>query len=504
MAGGVYQKFSEWVLLKNPKWTEEERQEKALVRRLDIFFCSYISLSAIVKYLDQNNISNAYVSGMQEELTLTGNQYNFFTTYFNIGYIICIPISSFLMNSIIRPSIWLPTLELFWGITTGCLAAAKNYQAVYGLRFVIGFCEGTAWPGTMILLLSWNTPSEIGKRLALYQSATSLGGIFSGALQSALYTNLNDVGGLSGWRWLFVINSIITVVVAGWGYIGCPDYPTRPNPLSKWLRPVDVETSIRRMGRQRRALPKGWNWGVIKSVVSRPQNWAIWVAYEVMGQASSGTGYFNLWLKSLKNANGSSRYTVSQLNTIPIASNCITIVSLIVFLSLSDRFQTQWPFLLIIATIGLVFSAVLARWDVPDAAKFASFLILNLCGCYANLFVAWIGTLIAHSAEERAFVISALVVTYYTLAAGVPLKVWPASLAPHYPIGWKYAVGMFAGAIPIILTVRYLDLRQRRIDDRLLDEETSSTPEGYATPVEETKSVDAATSDAAAGTLPRI
>jgi hypothetical protein len=42
----------------------------------------------------------------------------------------------------------------------------------------------------MILLLSWYTPSEIGKRLALYQSATSLGGIFSGALQSALYTNL--------------------------------------------------------------------------------------------------------------------------------------------------------------------------------------------------------------------------------------------------------------------------------------------------------------------------
>jgi hypothetical protein len=40
MAGGVFQKISEWVLLKNPKWTDEERQEKALVRRLDIFFCS--------------------------------------------------------------------------------------------------------------------------------------------------------------------------------------------------------------------------------------------------------------------------------------------------------------------------------------------------------------------------------------------------------------------------------------------------------------------------------
>lgn len=42
----------------------------------------------------------------------------------------------------------------------------------------------------MVLILSWYKPSELGKRLAIYQCATSLGGIFSGALQAALYTNL--------------------------------------------------------------------------------------------------------------------------------------------------------------------------------------------------------------------------------------------------------------------------------------------------------------------------
>lgn len=131
----------------------------------------------------------------------------------------------------------------------------------------------------MILLLTWYTPGEIGKRLAIYQSATSLGGIFSGALQSALYTNLNGAHGLSGWRWLFVINSIITVSVAGWGYVGCPDYPNKPNPWSKWLRPQDVETALARAKATKKANPTRWSWSVIKSVVSRPQNWAIWLTY---------------------------------------------------------------------------------------------------------------------------------------------------------------------------------------------------------------------------------
>ncbi|KAK4686153.1 hypothetical protein P7C73_g3980, partial [Tremellales sp. Uapishka_1] len=161
----------------------------------------------------------------------------------------------------------------------------------------------------MVLLLSWYTPAEVGKRLALYQSATSLGGIFSGALQSALYRNLNGSGGLAGWQWLFVINGIITVVVAGWGYFGCPDYPNRPNPWSTWLRPDDIDTAQGRMSENGRSLPQGWSWTTVKSLLSRPQNWAIWAAYTAAGQGGTGTGYFNLWLKSLKNDNGATRYS---------------------------------------------------------------------------------------------------------------------------------------------------------------------------------------------------
>ncbi|WWD06208.1 hypothetical protein V865_004294 [Kwoniella europaea PYCC6329] len=475
----AFQTIKGQIFLNDPSWSEEKRKERVLVRRLDIFFMSYLSLSAIVKYLDQQNVSNAYVSGMKEDLSLFGNELNFFTTYFNIGYLIVIPISSYVINSVIRPSIWLPTLELIWGVLTGVLAAAKNAKTVYGVRFLIGFCEGTAWPGTMILLLSWYTPAEIGLRLAIFQSFTYLGGIFAGALQAALYTNLNGHSGLAGWQWLFVVNACITVAVAGWGYIGCPDYPNRPNPWSKWLKPEHVETGLRRMGHQGRALPVGWSWKTAKSLVSRPQNWAIWAGYTIYSQGGTGNGYFNLWLKSLKNANGKARYTVSQINTIPIACSCINIVSLLIVLTVSDRFQTRWPFLLFGATNGLVWAAVLAGWNVPDGVKMASFMLINFSAPGANLFVAWVGQIAKHSAEERSAIIAAFVTTYYAITAGMPLKVWPAKQAPTYKIGWKYATSMYAAAIPVILIVLYLEKRQERIDARKKDievqDETAST-----------------------------
>lgn len=55
---------------------ERSSEEKALVRRLDTFFLTFGCLSQIIKYLDQQNINNAYVSGMQEDLHLYGDELN--------------------------------------------------------------------------------------------------------------------------------------------------------------------------------------------------------------------------------------------------------------------------------------------------------------------------------------------------------------------------------------------------------------------------------------------
>lgn len=137
---------------------ERSPLERDLVRRLDIFLMTFGCVSQVIKYLDQTNISNAYVSGMKEDLGLHGNELNYFTTYFSVSYCIMLIPSQVIMTWM-RPSWWLPSLEIAWGIMTGLIALCHNAKQVYVLRVFLGLFESSAWPG-MMTLFSTSCPNS--------------------------------------------------------------------------------------------------------------------------------------------------------------------------------------------------------------------------------------------------------------------------------------------------------------------------------------------------------
>lgn len=124
--------------------------ERDLVRRLDIFLLTFGCISQVIKYLDQTNISSAYVSGMKEDLGLYGDELNYFTTWFSVSYCIMLIPSQVIMTWV-RPSWWLPGLEIGWGIMTGLVALCTNAKQVYVLRVFLGLFESSAWPGMVTL-----------------------------------------------------------------------------------------------------------------------------------------------------------------------------------------------------------------------------------------------------------------------------------------------------------------------------------------------------------------
>ena len=135
--------------------------EKRLVRKLDFIFLPNACISIIMKKIDQTNYKAAYTAGMRDDLGLEGtNVLNWLDIYFTIAFAIFM-VPSVLIMMRVRPSIWLPSLELVWGILTGCMALASTPKPMYVLRWLIGMCEASAWPGTTVLLLSWYTPKEM-------------------------------------------------------------------------------------------------------------------------------------------------------------------------------------------------------------------------------------------------------------------------------------------------------------------------------------------------------
>ncbi|KAK9450429.1 major facilitator superfamily domain-containing protein [Limtongia smithiae] len=411
-----------------------EPVERKFVKRIDFFIFSYSLLSYVIKYLDQSNVSNAYVSGMKEDLALNGQQRNLFTTFFNIGYLIGSIPSQILINRT-RPSIFIPSCELVWGILVMCLAAAQNAKTIYGIRFIIGLAESTVFPGFMLVLGSWYYPNELGKRMALFEVSSSAAQMFAGYIQAGVYATMNGRYGVAGWRWAFIIDGIISLPIACIGFYCLPDFPTTTR--ARWLSPENRAYAVQRMAKVGRKPPRPLT---PKRLLKFFCSWRPWVfqgPYNIGGFGASSS-YFNLWLTAV------GRFTVEQVNIIPTGGNAIAIVVAYFFSIVSDYNQRRAPFIFVAILIPFICNIIIAVWNIPFGLMMAANLINYANFSSQPLVVAWAAESFQDDAETRGLVVGLGNTISYTMSAWLPLFLFPTTEAPHYRLGYKIS-SMFYG-----------------------------------------------------------
>jgi ACS family pantothenate transporter-like MFS transporter len=67
------------------------------VRKIDCTLVVFGFLGTFSKFIDRANLQTAFVSGMNEELSLYGNELNYANTAYNVGMIIALWPSSLLL-----------------------------------------------------------------------------------------------------------------------------------------------------------------------------------------------------------------------------------------------------------------------------------------------------------------------------------------------------------------------------------------------------------------------
>lgn len=80
------------------------------------------------------------------------------------------------------------------------------------------------FPGCFYLLSTWYRRSEAQKRFSLFFGSTSLAGAFGGLLASAI-GKMDYVRDYRGWRWIFILEGLVTVVVAVIFFFTFPSFP---------------------------------------------------------------------------------------------------------------------------------------------------------------------------------------------------------------------------------------------------------------------------------------
>jgi hypothetical protein len=105
-----------------------------------------------------------------------------------------------------------------------------------------------------------------------------------------------------------------------------PDYPNKPNPRAFWFNRNHGELSMARLVRHNRAEPKPISLAAVKRTFSGWTVYFIAVLYISTVLASYGYVYFSLFLKAMKLPDGSRRWTVEEVNVIPIGGSAINVL----------------------------------------------------------------------------------------------------------------------------------------------------------------------------------
>ncbi|KAG8630809.1 hypothetical protein KVT40_002428 [Elsinoe batatas] len=431
--------------------------ERRLLFKLDMALLTFASLGYFIKYLDQNNINNAFVSGMKEDLGLYGNELNYMQTCWTIGYVVG-EIPSNIALTRIRPSYWLPTLEVIWTVLTFGLSRCNHAYQIYILRFFIGLAESGFYPGMQYIIGSWYRSDELAKRSCIFHTSAAIASMFSGYLMAAVY-NLEGTGGFRGWQWLFIVDGIISLPIALAGYFVLPDVPEITR--ARYLTEDERALAKHRMALEGREPRAPYTKAKILRIFKSWHIYLLTILYICFNNGAAGAQpVFAQWLKASK----SPKYEIWQINVYPTTTYAVQIVTTLAYAWTSDSIfrGARWPPIIFGACVNIICYVSLAIWEIPVAWHWACYILCGAGFGLSGLCMAWAHEICKADNEERALVIATMNEMAYVFQTWLPLIVWQQVEAPKYRKGFVTITVL--SVLLIITSVVLRQLHRREID----------------------------------------
>ena len=133
---------------------------------------------------------------------------------------------------------WLGVTLALWGVCTACHAAIHSYGGLLAARIFCGIFEAAVPSALMLLSSQWYTRSEQATRFSFWYGGMGLGQIFGG-LFSWAFQHVSPDAPLSGWRLMFLIIGLFTVLLGIAIFFYVPD-----TPMQAWFLTDDEKVNL--------------------------------------------------------------------------------------------------------------------------------------------------------------------------------------------------------------------------------------------------------------------
>ncbi|KAL3440625.1 phthalate transporter [Aspergillus insuetus] len=201
------------------------KEQHNIIWRVDRRLIVMLGLLHTVALIDRGNIGTAAVAGMKKELHLVGTQYSTIAVAFFPPYIL-LQIFGPLLVRRIGPIYYLSGVCFTWGAVMLSAGFVKKWSEMLGIRVIIGALEAGFFPASVYLIATWYTRFEMQKRFAVFYLLGCVASATTGILSYGI-TFMHGLGGLTAWRWIFVIQGLLTCVLAFTSYFILIDFPDK-------------------------------------------------------------------------------------------------------------------------------------------------------------------------------------------------------------------------------------------------------------------------------------
>jgi len=200
------------------------QEQSRIMKRLDRRIVAITGLIYCISLMDRTNLSAAAIAGMTKELKIVqGDGYSIITLVFFVSYIIFQPFGTIACRKF-GPRTFLSLITLFWGSVMIGMGFIKQWPIMAGMRVLLGVFEAAYFPAAVYLLSTWYTRYEMGKRYAVFYTVGCVASACSGILAFGLM-QMHGLSNLQGWSWIFIMEGVITCIIAIVAYIFLVPFP---------------------------------------------------------------------------------------------------------------------------------------------------------------------------------------------------------------------------------------------------------------------------------------
>jgi ACS family tartrate transporter-like MFS transporter len=348
--------------------------EAVTLNKVSTRLVPFLSILYFAAFMDRVSVGFA-AQQMTRDLGFSAYVFGLGAGIFFIGYCLFEVPSNLILHRV-GSRRWIARIMITWGIVAGATVFTRSAASFYCLRFLLGVAEAGFFPGVLYYLTRWVPAARRAKLVGRFMIAIPISTAIAGPLSGAIL-KMDGTYGLSGWQWLFVIETIPSLLLGLVTLFYLPDTPTE----AKWLTREEQQWLDGILSQERAASSAVRGSSIGKALVD-PRVLLFSLCY--FG-AELGLYGVILWIPQLLTAMGTPAAWVGYVTAIPYA---VAAIVMMWWSNHSDRSGERVGHLAIAAVagaIGLAISAFLSTWPVTSVLAIA----LGASGTLAVLPIFW-------------------------------------------------------------------------------------------------------------------